>query len=93
MVRVVIHSWQTINKNNMQTKMSMMFALLLAGTLSYSQHGPRLIIRGDDMGYSHSGNEAILKAYTEGIETSIEVIVPSPWFPGGGCHAGSSSEG
>ncbi len=65
----------------MQTKIFMMFALLLAGTLSYSQHGPRLIIRGDDMGYSHSGNEAILKAYTEGIETSIEVIVPSPWFP------------
>lgn len=33
------------------------------------------------MGYSHSGNEAIIKAYREGIETSIEVIVPSPWFP------------
>jgi len=42
---------------------------------------PRLIVRGDDMGYSHSGNEAILKCYKEGIETSIEVIVPSPWFP------------
>ena len=42
---------------------------------------PRLIVRGDDMGYSHSGNEAILKCYKQGIETSIEVIVPSPWFP------------
>jgi CubicO group peptidase (beta-lactamase class C family)/predicted glycoside hydrolase/deacetylase ChbG (UPF0249 family) len=42
---------------------------------------PRLIIRGDDMGYSHSGNEALIKSYNEGIETSIEVIVPSPWFP------------
>ncbi len=42
---------------------------------------PRLIIRGDDMGYSHSGNEALIRAYKEGIETSIEVIVPSPWFP------------
>ena len=42
---------------------------------------PRLIVRGDDMGYSHAGNEAILKCYKEGIETSIEVIVPSPWFP------------
>jgi CubicO group peptidase (beta-lactamase class C family)/predicted glycoside hydrolase/deacetylase ChbG (UPF0249 family) len=41
---------------------------------------PRLIIRGDDMGYSHSGNEALIKSYNEGIETSIEVIVPSPWF-------------
>ncbi len=41
----------------------------------------RLIIRGDDMGYSHSGNEALIKSYKEGIEKSIEVIVPSPWFP------------
>ncbi len=42
---------------------------------------PRLIVRGDDMGYSHSGNVALIQSYTEGIETSIEVIVPSPWFP------------
>ena len=44
-------------------------------------NAPRLIIRGDDMGYSHSGNEALIKSYNDGIETSIEVIVPSPWFP------------
>lgn len=42
---------------------------------------PRLIVRGDDMGYSHAGNEAILKCYKEGVEKSIEVLVPSPWFP------------
>lgn len=42
---------------------------------------PRLIIRGDDMGYSHSGNEALIKCYKDGIETSIEIIAPSPWFP------------
>jgi hypothetical protein len=42
---------------------------------------PRLIVRGDDMGFSHSGNEALIKCYKEGIQTSIEVIVPSPWFP------------
>ncbi len=41
----------------------------------------RLIVRGDDMGYTHSGNEALIKCFKEGIETSIEVIVPSPWFP------------
>lgn len=41
----------------------------------------RLIVRGDDMGYTHSGNGALIKCYKEGIETSIEVIVPSPWFP------------
>ncbi|GAB3887818.1 polysaccharide deacetylase family protein [Spirosoma agri] len=42
---------------------------------------PRLLVRGDDMGYSHAGNEAILKCYKNGIEKSIEVLVPSPWFP------------
>ena len=41
----------------------------------------RLIVRGDDMGFSHSGNEALIKCHREGIETSIEVIAPAPWFP------------
>lgn len=44
-------------------------------------NAPKLIIRGDDMGYSHAGNEALINSYNDGIETSIEVIVPSPWFP------------
>ncbi len=44
-------------------------------------NAPKLIIRGDDMGYSHSGNDALIQSYRNGIETSIEVIVPSPWFP------------
>ncbi len=48
---------------------------------SHAQQGPRLIVRGDDMGYTHSGNEALIKCYKEGIETSIEIIVASPWFP------------
>lgn len=55
--------------------------LILALLKSFGQNGPRLIIRGDDMGYAHSGNEAILKCFKDGIQTSIEVIVPSPWFP------------
>lgn len=50
-------------------------------TSSFAQQPPRLIIRGDDMGFSHSGNTALIKCYKEGIEKSIEVIVPSPWFP------------
>lgn len=33
------------------------------------------------MGFAHSGNLALIKTYKEGIEQSIEVIVPSPWFP------------
>src|SRR6266852_1956893 len=53
--------------------------LFIAG---YGQQKPiRLIVRGDDMGFTHSGNQALIKCYTAGIETSIEVLVPSPWFP------------
>lgn len=56
--------------------------LLASATVASAQTAPpRLIVRGDDMGYSHAGNEAIVKTYTEGIASSIEVIVPSPWFP------------
>ncbi|SFD91032.1 polysaccharide deacetylase family protein [Spirosoma endophyticum] len=59
-----------------------LFFLVLVSYAAFSQPvPPRLIIRGDDMGYSHAGNVAILKSYKEGIETSIEVLVPSPWFP------------
>ncbi len=59
--------------------------LLLAIVFAVQSHGQqnniRLVVRGDDMGYSHSGNLALIKCYKEGIETSIEVIVSSPWFP------------
>ncbi|MET0638125.1 MAG: polysaccharide deacetylase family protein [Chitinophagaceae bacterium] len=41
----------------------------------------KLIVRGDDMGFSHSGNLALIDCYKNGIQKSIEVIVPSPWFP------------
>ena len=58
----------------------LLFSLILISALA-QQKPTRLIVRGDDMGYSHSGNEALIKTYKEGIETSIEVIVPSPWFP------------
>lgn len=55
---------------------------ILAFINANAQQKPaRLIVRGDDMGYSHSGNLALIKSYKEGIEKSIEVIVPSPWFP------------
>ncbi|MBX3254106.1 MAG: polysaccharide deacetylase family protein [Chitinophagaceae bacterium] len=54
----------------------------LTGTLSScAQKKARLIVRGDDMGFSHSGNEALIQTYKDGIERSIEVIVPAPWFP------------
>jgi chitin disaccharide deacetylase len=57
-----------------------LFILLLIVSRA-QQKEIRLVVRGDDMGYTHSGNEALIKCYTSGIETSIEVLVPSPWFP------------
>jgi len=59
-------------------KISLFAIFAFATTLGFGQ---RLIVRGDDMGYSHSGNLALIKCSKEGIQTSIEIIVPSPWFP------------
>ncbi len=66
----------------MKVLVSVFIFLIFFATANAQQQNPiRLIIRGDDMGYTHSGNEALIKSYKEGIETSIEVIVASPWFP------------
>jgi len=40
----------------------------------------RLLVRGDDIGMSHSVNEACIAAYREGIMRTVEVMVPCPWF-------------
>ena len=57
------------------------WCFFLLFTIHAQQQPARLIVRGDDMGYTHSGNEALIKCSKEGIQKSIEVIVPSPWFP------------
>jgi predicted glycoside hydrolase/deacetylase ChbG (UPF0249 family) len=63
-------------------KKIMLAPMVLFAVYTAAQTKPiRLVIRGDDMGYTHSGNQAIMKAYLEGIERSVEVIVASPWFP------------
>lgn len=41
----------------------------------------RLIIRVDDMGCSHATNTGILETFEKGIATSVEVMVPTPWYP------------
>jgi predicted glycoside hydrolase/deacetylase ChbG (UPF0249 family) len=56
------------------------FCLLLNSAIA-QQNPIRLVVRGDDMGFTHSGNEALIKCYKEGFETAIEVLVTSPWFP------------
>lgn len=40
-----------------------------------------LLVRGDDMGFSHSANLAFVDAYQKGIMRSAEIMVVCPWFP------------
>ncbi|WP_162415930.1 ChbG/HpnK family deacetylase [Cyclobacterium roseum] len=65
-----------------QKFLSILFFTLVS-CLSYSQvpTGPRLIVRGDDMGSSRSSNLASIETFVNGIETSIEVMAVAPWFP------------
>lgn len=70
-----------LGKNRVYRYMMTIVLILASFAVLAQQAPPRLIVRGDDMGYSHSGNEAILKCSKEGIQTSVEIIVPSPWFP------------
>jgi predicted glycoside hydrolase/deacetylase ChbG (UPF0249 family) len=60
---------------------SLVLVLLVATACAQQPPPARLIVRGDDMGYSHAGNEAMILAWKKGIERSVEIIVPSPWFP------------
>jgi len=50
-------------------------------TYAQENQGPKLIVRGDDMGSSRSANIASIETYVNGIETSIELMVVTPWFP------------
>lgn len=37
-------------------------------------------MRGDDFGYLHASNEAMLLAFEDGVMTSASLLVPAPWF-------------
>lgn len=41
----------------------------------------RLIVKGDDMGAAHGINVATIEAFTRGVLTTTNVIVPGPWMP------------
>ncbi|MDP6040327.1 MAG: ChbG/HpnK family deacetylase [Candidatus Latescibacteria bacterium] len=42
-----------------------------------------LIVNADDFGANHAHNVAVVQAFTEGILTTAEIMVPSPWFAEG----------
>lgn len=61
-------------------------AFLTAGLMSrgseVEEAGPRLIIRGDDLGMTQGSLVAFERAFNEGLLTAASLIVPGPWFEG-----------
>jgi predicted glycoside hydrolase/deacetylase ChbG (UPF0249 family) len=59
------------------------FTILLISVSAYPQAdaGIYLLVRGDDIGSSHTANLACIESYRSGIMRSVELMVPGPWFP------------
>ena len=53
----------------------------IAAAQSATSDQINLIVRVDDMGCSHATNTGILETFEKGIATSVEVMVPTPWYP------------
>ena len=62
----------------MKKTISFFILLMVFCSLTFSQ---KLIVRGDDIGCTHGSNVGVIKSFTDGIETSAELMVVTPWFP------------
>lgn len=76
----------------MKSRHALLFALSLGIIIAASLNNPQafsavqnkgiyLIVRGDDIGSCHAANVACIRSYKEGFMTSVELMVPCPWFP------------
>lgn len=61
----------------------LLLVLINLNLLSFGQADKqiKLIIRGDDIGFAHTVNRACIDSYVNGVMTSVELMVPTPWFP------------
>lgn len=70
---------------NTQTMKKTILSIALLITVFNSCQGQGqdiyLVVRADDMGFSHSANLACIDVLKNGIGTSVEIMVPAPWFP------------
>jgi chitin disaccharide deacetylase len=55
--------------------------LVLGSMNAQDEKAIYLLIRGDDIGSSHSSNEACIRSYKEGIMQSVEIMAPCAWYP------------
>ena len=89
MLNVTQENVGTLRERPSMKKFTYTLALLLLFKILLVSCGPPLriseepiflIVRGDDMGMTHSCNLAVEKAFRQGILTCVSVIAPSPWF-------------
>ncbi|MBT29006.1 MAG: hypothetical protein CMO01_05020 [Thalassobius sp.] len=65
----------------MRKILSVILVLVWGLSACAQQQDIKLIVRGDDMGFSHSANHAIVDCWKNGIMTTVEIMVAVPWFP------------
>lgn len=59
---------------------ALLVVLNLSTTCRGQENEIRLLVRGDDIGFAHTVNEACIDSYKKGIMRSVEIMVPTPWF-------------
>lgn len=59
---------------------SSIFCMLIFAQEKRTDQEIRLLVRGDDIGFSHAANVGCIESYKYGIMRSVELMVPTPWF-------------
>ncbi len=63
------------------TLFSSILAIAFSSCAQQSGNDIHLLVRGDDIGFSHGANLGCIESYKNGIVRSVEVMVPCAWFP------------